>query len=60
MIKWLGIKDGNFNLEDNLERTKRELSRFISGDLYNVKLDAEPRSGKLEEFIESIEYELCS
>lgn len=46
-------------LENNLERTKKHLDRFVSGDLQNVKLTAESDGAKLEEHIERIEWELA-
>lgn len=45
--------------EFNLERTKRELQRWVSGDLAKFKLTAESDGAKLEELIEGMEYELA-
>ena len=46
-------------LEFNLERTKKELRRYIEGDLVNVKLTPESHGAKLEEIIDGIEWELA-
>ncbi|MGY2610250.1 hypothetical protein [Bacillus pretiosus] len=46
-------------LECNLDKTKAELKRWISGDLQNVRLTAESDGAKVEERIEAIEYELA-
>ncbi|MEB9828410.1 hypothetical protein P4K68_27845 [Bacillus cereus] len=46
-------------LEYNLDRTKAELKRWVSGDLRDVRLTAESEGAKVEERIEAIEYELA-
>lgn len=46
-------------LEMNLERSRKELSRWVSGDLAKYKLTAESDGAKLEERIAAIEYELA-
>lgn len=46
-------------LDYNLEKTKAELKRWISGDLREVRLTAESEGAKVEERIEAIEYELA-
>lgn len=46
-------------LEQNLERTKRELKRWVEGDLAKVKLTAESHGAKVEDIIERIEWELA-
>lgn len=46
-------------LEYNLDKTKDELKRWISGDLQNVRLTAESDGAKVEVHIEAIEYELA-
>lgn len=46
-------------LDYNLEKTKAELKRWISGDLRDVRLTAESEGAKVEERIEAIEYELA-
>ncbi|TXR98723.1 hypothetical protein DN390_16390 [Bacillus sp. SH7-1] len=63
MFDWL--KDYQ-NLEEdieylvyNLDKTKAELKRWISGDLREVRLTAESEGAKVEERIEAIEYELA-
>ncbi|PEQ44370.1 hypothetical protein, partial [Bacillus cereus] len=40
-------------------RSKRELERWVSGDLQDVRLAAESEGAKVEERIEAIEYELA-
>lgn len=46
-------------LDYNLDKTKAELKRWISGDLQDVRLTAESEGAKVEERIEAIEYELA-
>ncbi|EXY09382.1 MULTISPECIES: phage protein [Bacillus cereus group] len=46
-------------LNYNLDKTKAELKRWISGDLREVRLTAESEGAKVEERIEAIEYELA-
>ena len=46
-------------LELNLERTKRELKRWVHGDLRDVKLTAESHGAKVEEIISRIEWDLA-
>lgn len=46
-------------LEYNLDKTKAELKRWISGDLRDVRLTAESEGAKVEYRIEAIEYELA-
>ncbi len=46
-------------LDYNLDKTKAELKRWISGDLRDVRLTAESEGAKVEERIEAIEYELA-
>ncbi|KAA6454391.1 sigma factor-like helix-turn-helix DNA-binding protein [Bacillus cereus] len=46
-------------LDNNLDKTKAELKRWISGDLQNVRLTAESDGAKVEVHIEAIEYELA-
>ncbi|MEF7657882.1 hypothetical protein [Bacillus thuringiensis] len=43
----------------NLDKTKAELKRWVSGDLREVRLTAESEGAKVEERIEAIEYELA-
>lgn len=62
MYEWLRdyqqIEDEITYLEFNLERSQKELKRWVSGDLAGVKLTAESDGAKLEERIERIEREL--
>ncbi|MGA3603157.1 hypothetical protein [Lysinibacillus agricola] len=62
MYEWLRdyqqIEDEIAYLEYSLERTQKELKRWVSGDLAGVKLTAESDGAKLEERIERIEREL--
>lgn len=46
-------------LDYNLDKTKAELKRWVSGDLQDVRLTAESEGAKVEERIETIEYELA-
>lgn len=46
-------------LDYNLDKTKAELKRWISGDLQDVRLTAESEGAKVENRIEAIEYELA-
>ncbi|QWG94658.1 DUF1492 domain-containing protein [Bacillus toyonensis] len=46
-------------LDYNLDKTKAELKRWVSGDLREVRLTADSEGAKVEERIEAIEYELA-
>ncbi|EJR86592.1 hypothetical protein IK7_01102 [Bacillus cereus VD156] len=46
-------------LDYNLDKTKAELKRWVSGDLQDIRLTAESEGAKVEERIEAIEYELA-
>jgi len=46
-------------LDYNLDKTKAELKRWVSGDLREVRLTAESEGSRVEERIEAIEYELA-
>ncbi|MEB4891189.1 DUF1492 domain-containing protein [Bacillus thuringiensis] len=46
-------------LDYNLDKTKAELIRWVSGDLREVRLTAESEGARVEERIEAIEYELA-
>lgn len=46
-------------LDYNLDKTKAELKRWVSGDLREVRLTAESEGAKVEEYIQEIEYELA-
>lgn len=45
-------------LEESLARHKRELNRWLSGDLAKYKLEKESRGAKLEEIIDAIKAEI--
>lgn len=47
-------------LEYSLDKTKAELRRWVSGDLREVRLTAESEGAKVENRIETIEYELAN
>ncbi len=47
-------------LDYNLDKTKAELKRWVSGDLREVRLTAESEGARVEERIEAIEYELAN
>ncbi|PEU82153.1 hypothetical protein CN386_08035 [Bacillus cereus] len=63
MFNWLKIYqelEGEIEyIEFNLQRSKRELKRWVSGDLQDVRLTAESEGVKVENHIERIEYELA-
>lgn len=63
MFEWLKdykkLEEDIAYLEYNLDKTKAELKRWISGDLQNVRLTAESEGAKVEGRIEVIEYELA-
>lgn len=63
MYEWLRdyqkLEDEIAYLENNLERTTKELNRWTSGDLAKFKLTADSDGAKLEEHIIRIEYELA-
>ncbi|MGQ0422302.1 hypothetical protein ACT4US_30175, partial [Bacillus sp. HC-Mk] len=47
-------------LDYNLDKTKAELKRWVSGDLREIRLTVESEGAKVEERIEAIEYELAN
>lgn len=63
MLDWLkdyrNLEDRICYLENNLLRSKRELKRWVYGDLQEVRLTAESEGAKLEDRIVAIEYELA-
>ncbi|MFC9447859.1 DUF1492 domain-containing protein [Bacillus cereus] len=63
MFEWLKdykkLEEDIAYLEYNLDKSKAELKRWISGDLQNVRLTAESEGAKVEGRIEAIEYELA-
>ncbi|MCU4825454.1 hypothetical protein OCA00_28200 [Bacillus cereus] len=63
MFEWLKdykkLEEEIAYLEYNLDKSKAELKRWISGDLQNVRLTAESEGAKVEGRIEAIEYELA-
>lgn len=62
MYEWLRdyqrIEEDIAYLEFNLEQSEKELKRWVSGDLRDVKLTADSDGAKLEERIERIKKEL--
>ncbi|PGF00342.1 hypothetical protein [Bacillus toyonensis] len=63
MFNWLKVyqeleQDISY-LDYNLDKTKAELKRWISGDLRDVRLTSESEGAMVEERIEAIEYELA-
>lgn len=62
MYEWLRdyqkIEEDIAYLEFNLEQSQKELTRWVDGDLRDVKLTAESDGARLEERIERIEKEL--
>lgn len=63
LFNWLRdyqkLKEDIVYLEYSLDKTKAELRRWISGDLREVRLTAESEGAKVENRIETIEYELA-
>lgn len=63
MFEWLHdyrqLSDEITFLEYNLDRNYKELKRWTSGDLTNVKLSADSIAARLEESIQDVEYELA-
>lgn len=63
MYEWLldyqKLKQEIEYLEYKLEREKRELRRWVHGDLQDVKLHQDSISAKIEERIAALEYELA-
>ncbi|HFJ9284836.1 TPA: sigma factor-like helix-turn-helix DNA-binding protein [Bacillus toyonensis] len=63
MFNWLKdyqkLKEDIAYLEYNLDKTKAELKRWVSGDLQGVCLTAASEGAKVEERVEAIEYELA-
>ncbi|OXB98924.1 MULTISPECIES: sigma-70 family RNA polymerase sigma factor [Bacillus] len=63
MFNWLKdyqkLEEDIAYLDYNLDKTKAELKRWVSGDLQDVRLTAESEGAKVEERIEAIEYELA-
>ncbi|MEI4618386.1 DUF1492 domain-containing protein [Bacillus cereus] len=63
MFNWLKLyqelEEEITYIEFDLQRSKRELKRWVSGDLREVRLTAESEGAKVEERIEAIEYELA-
>ncbi|PHG60664.1 DUF1492 domain-containing protein [Bacillus toyonensis] len=64
MFDWLKdyqkLEENIEYLDYNLDKTKAELKRWVSGDLREVRLTAESEGAKVEERIEAIEYELAN
>ncbi|MGH0943825.1 hypothetical protein ACQVTS_21600, partial [Bacillus mycoides] len=63
MFDWLKdyqkLEDEIIYLENHLYRSKRELKRWVHGDLAKYKLTVDSEGAKVEEQIEVIEYELA-
>ena len=63
MYEWLKnyqkLEDEIADIEFNLERNKKELKRWVEGDLTKVKLTSESHGAQLEEIIEATERELA-
>ncbi|MCU4843748.1 hypothetical protein OB992_07180 [Bacillus cereus] len=63
MFNWLKdyqkLEEDIAYLDYNLDKTKAELKRWVSGDLREVRLTTESEGAKVEERIEAIEYELA-
>lgn len=63
VLDWLKdyrkLEDEIIYLESDLYRSKRELKRWVSGDLREVRLTAESEGAKLEDRIAVREYDLA-
>lgn len=63
LLEWLkdyrNLEDRICYLENNLLRSKRELKRWVYGDLQDVRLTEGSEGTKLEDRIAAIEYELA-
>ncbi|PEF33680.1 hypothetical protein [Bacillus wiedmannii] len=63
MLAWLKdyqkLEDGIIYLENDLYRSKRELKRWVGGDLREVRLTAESEGVKLEDRIAVREHDLA-
>ncbi|MFC4387505.1 hypothetical protein ACFOZ1_06720 [Gracilibacillus marinus] len=63
MYEWLKdyqkIEEEIIYLEFELERYKKELSRWIQGDLQDVKINEKSKAAHLEEKIKIVEHELA-
>ncbi|PGM94529.1 ECF-type sigma factor [Bacillus cereus] len=63
MLDWFKdyqqLEDEIIYLENHLYRSKRELKRWMGGDLSKYKLTVDSDGAKVEEHIEAIEYELA-
>ncbi|HDR3483938.1 TPA: DUF1492 domain-containing protein [Bacillus pacificus] len=63
MFNWLKdyqkLEERIAYLDYNLDKTKAELKRWVSGDLREVRLTAESEGAKVEERIEAMENELA-
>ncbi|OUB05990.1 hypothetical protein BK708_40455 [Bacillus thuringiensis serovar yunnanensis] len=63
MLDWLKdyhkLEDEIIYLENDLYRSKRELKRWVGGDLREVRLTAESEGGKLEDHIAVREHDLA-
>jgi len=53
------LEDEIADIEFKLERSKKELKRWVQGDLTKVKLTSESHGAQLEEIIEAAEHELA-
>lgn len=58
--KYQKLEDEIAELEFDIEQNKKELHRWVSGDLAKVKLTAESHGAQLEETIEAQERELAT
>ena len=63
MYEWLKnyqkLEDEIADIEFNLERNKKELKRWVHGDLTKIKLTSESHGAQLEVIIEASERELA-
>lgn len=63
LLEWLNdyrkLEDEIIYLENDLDRSKRELKRWVYGDLQEIRLTAESEGAKLEDRIAVREHDLA-
>jgi len=59
LLDYQKLSDEIDYLEYQLDRNKKELKRWVQGDLYDVKLNEKSIASNLEETIFALEYELA-
>lgn len=59
LLNYQELENEVVSLEYELSRYKRELERWMSGDLFKVKLHSDSKGAKVEEFIADLEWDLA-